>query len=212
MLAVCAIVVARRLTADPMYDEWDALARSLGPRELVVPADIALAESPLGRPVRPRPFDVPSRPLTRDTLGELFGDATWEPGRGDAWATTQIFVSKTTLQIGLARFELPVPADAREAGFAGTTKRCGRKDLFVVPLALVLGWANEHWDAIAKARGKTLKTREITLVADRDVPPRILQEIAFTAGQCEVGSIMYAVTTSGRPAFVSSLGRPDRSR
>jgi hypothetical protein len=90
-----------------------------------------------------------------------------------------VVISKTRIFVGddpTPVVELP-PRDALvQSGLAATVRRDEANPLLIVPLA----------EALTKARDAT-KAKEAVIVADAGTPYRLLAEVLYTLGYCELG-------------------------
>ncbi len=86
----------------------------------------------------------------------------------------------------------------REAGLDAKHKRNGANDLYIVPLATVLNSYRAIDKRIREAKGLDASTSELIVVADADVPFRVLMEVLYTAGQSEFGKYNLMVRTNAK--------------
>ncbi len=122
------------------------------------------------------------------------------PSASQAEGTIMI-VSKTQIIIG--EEEKPIVtysslADLAPNGLDASHKRNGPNDLYVVPVAQALQRYRETDKKLREARGVDASTSELVLVADADVPYRVLFELLYTAGQSEFGKYQLMVRTGAR--------------
>jgi biopolymer transport protein ExbD len=94
-----------------------------------------------------------------------------------------VLVSKSNITVDDTSV-CPVPADATH-GVEGKYKRSGANDLYIVPLANALQSWREKDRQIRSALGKDSSSSEAIIIADKDVPYRLLVEVLFTLGQSE---------------------------
>lgn len=95
-----------------------------------------------------------------------------------------VLISKTSLVVD-DNVVAPIPSDATH-GVEAKFKRSGSpNDLYIVPLANALQSWREKDRAIRQATGKDPNFSEAIIIADQNVPFRLLTEILFTLGQCE---------------------------
>jgi hypothetical protein len=149
-----------------------------------------------------------------DASGELFPDISFGIPRGSASAPPNaprgalpaktldpvraeqvedgvvLRISKTQITVGddpAPVVEYPGLERVREHGLDAKHKRGGQSDLFIVPLASVLSRYRATDKRIREAKGIEASTSELILVADAEVPYRVLFEVLYTAGQSEFG-------------------------
>jgi hypothetical protein len=168
-------------SADQPYDDWDRFGHGLGPRALVVPADITLPDTDAGMPFVERPFDIPRSHVSKEDLVELFHDE-WSSSTAQAWTTTQIAVSKTAIRVEVSDLTIPLPAETEDG-------------LYLRPLALALRWSWDRFQELAAATRNSWWPCA-TLIVDRDVPYRVLTQVFWTVGQNEFRA-RYAARTEG---------------
>jgi biopolymer transport protein ExbD len=135
----------------------------------------------------------PRQPLPVQLLEPSAADT---PGEG-----VIVIVSKTQIIVGDG--EKPVVtysslAALGENGLDSSLKRNGPNDLYIVPLGQVLQRYRETDKLIREARGVEASTSELILVADADVPYRLLMEVLYTAGQSEFGKYQLMVRSGAR--------------
>jgi len=82
-----------------------------------------------------------------------------------------------------------------QTGLDARYKRTGPNDLFLVPLAKVLGDYRERDKLIRAAKGLDASTSEAIVVADKTTPYRVLIEVLFTLGASEFGKYHLMVVT-----------------
>jgi hypothetical protein len=180
-------VLKRR--ADPVYDDDAALAGwadrlAHPPSSIEVPMDIALPETSTGRPLRegvPLPVD---RSLNVEDP-ESPGDAA----KGDRFAsvatTSELLftVSKRTVRFE-GREVLPVPADPTR-GFDVKYKHSEADFKLLEGAVAPLAYARERARTLRKKLGQLESRENLLVMADRDLPCRLLAEIFFTVGALE---------------------------
>ena len=99
-----------------------------------------------------------------------------------------VTISKTQILVGDEKIlGLPGRESLVQAGVDARYKRSGPNDLFIVPLAKVLGDYRERDKLIRAAKGLDAQTSEAIVVADATTPYRVLIEILFTLGASEFG-------------------------
>jgi hypothetical protein len=197
---------------DPVYDDDTALAGwadrlAHPPSSVDVPVDIALPETSTGRPLRkgvPLPVD---RSLNVEDP-EAPGDAA----HGDRFAlvatTSELLltVSKRTVRFE-GREVLQVPADPTR-GFDVDYKHFESdyrlREGAVAPLA----YARQRAWTLRKKLGQLESREDLLVMADRDLPCRLLAEIFFTAGA------LYFIPhlVGGRAGRVVDLGLSEQNR
>jgi biopolymer transport protein ExbD len=101
-----------------------------------------------------------------------------------------VTISKTQLLVGddpnpIA--DLASREQLAQTGLDARYKRSGPNDLFLVPLAKVLGDYRERDKLIRAAKGLDASTSEAIVVADKSTPYRVLIEVLFTLGASEFG-------------------------
>lgn len=152
----------------------------------------AAASAPAS-PRVPASIAEPSAPAPVKQLGP----ASLEPG--DEGAIVRI--SKTQITVGddaAPVVSYPNLTELRENGLDVKHKRNGPHDLYIVPLANVLIRHRATDKALREATGRDASTSEIILIADADVPYRVLFEVLYTAGQSEFGKYHLLVRTSAQ--------------
>lgn len=107
-----------------------------------------------------RPDDSPEITLAETDHGEPPGALARQ-----RIAITRVIVSKTAIRVPLADLTLPLPPDDRE--------------LLIRPLAHALRWTNERFREVEP----DIFASGVLLTIDRDVPYRIVERVAYTAGQ-----------------------------
>jgi hypothetical protein len=176
---VLAATAAALLRApDPLYNDRMAFLGRLGsPPSLAV----QLPESTVGTPLEAPP------PGARGSMG-----AALRAPSSDVvpWYTPSVIVSKTSLRVDLAALQVDVPSDAASFGFEARQKPGSRNDLYVVPLGHALEWVAEQWKPIRLQIDEP--RRGLLVIADREVPYRVLTEVLYTAGQAEFGPVHLA--------------------
>ena len=101
-----------------------------------------------------------------------------------------VTISKSQLLVGDGESpiaELSSREQLAQTGLDARYKRSGPNDLFIVPLAKVLGDYRERDKLIRAAKGLDAQTSEAIVVADGTTPYRVLIEILFTLGASEFG-------------------------
>ena len=83
-----------------------------------------------------------------------------------------------------------------QTGLDARYKRSGPNDLFIVPLAKVLGDYRERDKLIRAAKGLDAATSEAIVVADKATPYRVLIEVLFTLGASEFGKYHLLVVSA----------------
>jgi biopolymer transport protein ExbD len=111
-----------------------------------------------------------------------------------------VTISKTQLLVGddpnpIA--ELASREQLAQTGLDARYKRSGPNDLFLVPLAKVLGDYRERDKLIRAAKGLDASTSEAIVVADKTTPYRVLIEVLFTLGASEFGKY-HLMVVSGK--------------
>jgi biopolymer transport protein ExbD len=111
-----------------------------------------------------------------------------------------VTISKTQLLVGddttpLAK--LSSPEQLAQTGLDAQYKRSGPNDLFIVPLAKVLGDYRDRDKLIRAAKGLDASTSEAIVVADATTPYRVLIEVLFTLGASEFGKY-HLMVVSGK--------------
>ncbi len=111
-----------------------------------------------------------------------------------------VTISKTQLLVGddpnpIA--ELASRDQLAQTGLDARYKRSGPNDLFLVPLAKVLGDYRERDKLIRAAKGLDASTSEAIVVADKTTPYRVLIEVLFTLGASEFGKY-HLMVVSGK--------------
>jgi hypothetical protein len=171
---------------DPVYDDdtalagWaDRLARP--PSSVDVPVDIALPEMSTGRPLRqgvPLPVDRSLHDKEPDGPRDAADDFSFP-----FVATTSellLTVSKRTVRLE-GRDVLPVPVDPA-GGFDAKYKH-SEADITLLDGAVApLVYARERAWTLRKAVGQWPASEGLLVMADRDLPCRLLTEIFATAG------------------------------
>jgi biopolymer transport protein ExbD len=168
------------------------------PRSALAAPSSSSAAQPVQPPApRPPPSDPTLAPRERLPVHVL--DPSADGGAGAEGVV--LIVSKT--QILVAEEEKPVVtysslAELGENGLDAAHKRNGRNDLYIVPLGQVLQRYRETDKRLREARGVEASTSELILVADADVPYRLLMEVLYTAGQSEFGKYQLMVRSGAR--------------
>lgn len=111
-----------------------------------------------------------------------------------------VTISKTQLLVGDGETpiaELSSREQLAQTGLDARYKRSGPNDLFIVPLAKVLGDYRERDKLIRAAKGLDAQTSEAIVVADGTTPYRVLIEILFTLGASEFGKY-HLMVVSGK--------------
>jgi biopolymer transport protein ExbD len=187
VLVAAGAAAAWRITPerDPAYDDATALAGwtarvAKPPASVAVPAGIALPETSFGR---------------------IIGRAAPDP-RLVTTSTLVLAIAKTGVYLE-GRELLSVPADSA-FGFDVKFKRSGPSDLFIVPLAAPLAWAREQSRQVELATGQDPRATPLLVLADRDLPYRVITEIVFTAGQSEFGPVGLAGMRDGKVVDLES--------
>jgi biopolymer transport protein ExbD len=111
-----------------------------------------------------------------------------------------VTVSKTQLLVGDGESpiaELSSREQLAQTGLDARYKRSGPNDLFIVPLAKVLGDYRERDKLIRAAKGLDAQTSEAIVVADGTTPYRVLIEVLFTLGASEFGKY-HLMVVSGK--------------
>jgi hypothetical protein len=182
VLALATTAVALLRVPDPPYDDRQAFLSRLGsPPSLAV----HLPESTVGTPLEAPPPGVhgstaPLRASSADVV---------------PWYTPSVIVSKTSLRVDLAALGLDVPIDAASFGFEARWKRGSRSDFYVVPLGQSLEWVAEQRKPIQRELGGS--DSSLLVIADREVPYRVLTEVLYTAGQSGFGPFRLAARKGG---------------
>lgn len=94
-----------------------------------------------------------------------------------------IHISKTGIVVDGVQV-CPVPADATQ-GVEARYKKGGPNDMMIVPMANALQSWRETDRAMRAATGKDPSYSEAIILADKDVPYRLLVEVLYTLGQTE---------------------------
>lgn len=111
-----------------------------------------------------------------------------------------VTISKTQLLVGDDTTPLAKLASREQlaqTGLDAQYKRSGPNDLFIVPLAKVLGDYRERDKLIRAAKGLDASTSEAIVVADGQTPYRVLIEVLFTLGASEFGKY-HLMVVSGK--------------
>jgi biopolymer transport protein ExbD len=111
-----------------------------------------------------------------------------------------VTISKTQLLVGddpnpIA--ELSSREQLAQTGLDARYKRSGPNDLFLVPLAKVLGDHRERDKLFRAAKGLDTSTSEAIVIADKTTPYRVLIEVLFTLGASEFGKY-HLMVVSGK--------------
>ena len=110
-------------------------------------------------------------------------------------------ISKTQITVGddpNSVVSYPDLESVRAHGLDAKHKRAGQNDVFIVPLARVLESYRATDKRIREAKGVDASTSELILVADENVPYRVLVEVLFTAGEAEFGKYHLLVRSGAR--------------
>ena len=95
-------------------------------------------------------------------------------------------ISKSQILVGDQKIiTLPGRESQAQTGVGAQHKRGGPNDLYIVPLATTLQSWRDRDKAIRAATGKDSTFSEAIIIADKDVPYRLLVEVLFTLGQTE---------------------------
>ena len=109
-----------------------------------------------------------------------------------------VTISKTQLLVGEEKdpiAQLSSREQLAQTGLDARYKRTGPNDMFLVPLAKVLGDYRERDKLIRAAKGLDASTSEAIVVADKTTPYRVLIEVLFTLGASEFGKYHLMVVT-----------------
>ncbi len=81
----------------------------------------------------------------------------------------------------------------KDGKVSATAKREGGDGYFITPLFDALQATAEHQKKLAEYNSSVKFEGELMIVADKDVPFRLLSEVLYTAGQAEFGKFEFAV-------------------
>jgi len=197
---------------DPVYEDDTALAGwadrlAHPPSSVEVPVDIALPETSTGQRLRegvPLPVD---RSLKVEDP-ESHGDTADRDRFALVAATSELLL---TVSKRMVRFEgsevLPVPADPTrgfDAKYKHSEADLKLREGAVAPLA----YARERAWTLRKKLGQLESQENLLVMADRDLPCRLLAEVFFTAGA------LYFIPhlVGGRAGRVVDMGISEQDR
>jgi biopolymer transport protein ExbD len=112
-----------------------------------------------------------------------------------------VTISKTQLLVGEEKepiAQLASREQLAQTGLDARYKRTGPNDMFLVPLAKVLGDYRERDKLIRAAKGLDASTSEAIVVADKTTPYRVLIEVLFTLGASEFGKYHLMVVSGAK--------------
>lgn len=184
---------------DPVYDDDEALAGwadrlAHPPASLAVPPGIALPESSTGLPLRQAaalPVGRSLRVADPDSLDKATLE-DWKPyARVGTTSALLLVVSKRTVQLE-GRDLLPVPADPTR-GFDARYKHSEAELELLRGVTAPLDYAFERARTLREALGQQVLAEDLLVLADRDLPSRLLAEVFYNAGSASLNPRLTAV-------------------
>lgn len=174
--------------ADPVYDDDAALAAwadrlAHPPSSVEVPVDLELPETSTGVPLRKGvPLPVDRSLHVEDPTPSSPGDAAGEDRFALVPTTSELLLTVSKRMVQFERRDvLPVPADPIH-GFDARYKHSAADVELLQGAVAPLAYARQRAWALREKLGQPQWREDLLVMADRDLPCRLLAEVMFAAG------------------------------